>query len=89
MDVLHQSGGGLKTVWTGPVRVDTSAAPPKGASALPEDERERFSREIDFKKTGKTRGGMIVFRKKVFVAAGVPLQPPGEVEEALPLAAAP
>src|SRR6185503_19753840 len=26
MDVLHQSGGGLKTVWTGPVRLDTSAA---------------------------------------------------------------
>ena len=83
MDVLHEAGEGLKTIWSGPVRVDNSTA----SSTAPASERERFSREIDYKKTGRTRGGMIVFQKKVFVAAGVPLQPPVVVEESFPLAA--
>ncbi len=82
MEILREGPDGLFLCWSGPVRINTAGEP----SGTPAGERERWSREIEYSKTGASRGGMVVFKKTVQVAAGVPVQPAAVVEESFPMA---
>jgi hypothetical protein len=80
-EILSERAGRVTVSWTGSLKVDSTGP----RSTVEPAERERFVREIDYARTSKTRGGMIIFRKTVSVAAGVPVDPPRVLEEAFPL----
>jgi len=79
-EILRAAGDGFEPVWNGTMKVDTSTA-----QDVPEKNREHYLREIDVGKTVRTHGGLIYFRKMVTMAAGIPIDPPREVEESFPL----
>lgn len=82
-EILWAVGGSFVRAWNGPIRVDTSGAD------LPVERRERYTREIDFDRTTRTRGGMIFFNKKISMTAGVQIEPASVIGESFPLRARP
>lgn len=81
LDVFRIVNDRLVLVWSGPIRVDTSAT----SLGLPPSEREKYVREIDFVKTSAAGGRQISFRRIVSVAAGAVFDPPRAISEDLDL----
>ena len=81
-EILRESGGRFAIAWSGLMRLDTTGPD----SVLQGPQRERFTRQLDVERTARTHGGMVVFKKKVWVAAGIPIDPPQTIEESFPLA---
>jgi len=81
-EILRESGGRFAIAWSGLMRLDTTGPD----SVLQGPQRERFTRQVDVERTARTHGGMVVFKKKVWVAAGMPIDPPQTIEESFPLA---
>ena len=79
-EILRCAGESCEPAWSGPMRLDTSAA-----SSVPPEKRERFFREIDLAKTVRTRGGVLYVKKTVAMAAGMAVNPVRTIEETFPL----
>jgi hypothetical protein len=83
-EVILYDEQGFRTVWSGPVEYDAT----KAARGIPEERRDRFTREIDIANTLRTRGITLFFEKRVIAVAGERLPQPKIVRETFPLRAA-
>lgn len=80
-EVLLWDAGALRTAWKGEIRYDAT----RDARGTPAERRDRFTREIEFGKTLKTKGITLFFRKTVHAVAGERVEPAKIVEETFPL----
>lgn len=80
-EVLLWDGGALRTAWKGEIRYDAT----RDARGTPAERRDRFTREIEFGKTLKTKGVTLFFKKTVYAVAGERIEPTKIVEETFPL----
>lgn len=80
-EVLLWDDGALRTAWKGEIRYDAT----RDARGTPPERRDRFTREIEFGKTLKTKGVTLFFKKTVHAVAGERIEPTKIVEETFPL----
>ena len=79
--LLVQNDDSFKAGWSGPMSYDAT----KNVREIPEDRRDRFTREIDAPNTLRTRGITLFMKKRVYAVAGQRLPEPKEVQETFPL----
>lgn len=84
-EVLVREGEAFRAAWTGPVEFDAT----KAARGVPQERRDRFTREFDWVKTMRTRGVTLFVKKEMIAVAGERLDQPKIVEETFPLRPAP
>jgi hypothetical protein len=80
-EVILRTEGAFVTAWTGPVKYDAT----KAARDVPEERRDRFSREFDWPNTMRTRGETLYVNKTMIAVAGERLPESRTVEETFPL----
>jgi hypothetical protein len=84
-EVIVYDGSGFRPAWTGPLEYDAT----KAARTVAPERRDRFTREIDFANTLRTRGITLFMTKTVIAVAGERLPKPRTVQETFPLRPAP
>lgn len=80
-EILAYRDGGFRSVWTGHFEYDATRA----ARTVPEEMRDRYTRDIDFGATLKTRGITLFMNKTMIAVAGERLDEEQVVREAFPL----
>jgi len=80
-EVILYEGDGFRSAWTGPLEYDATRA----ARSVSDERRDRFTREIDYADTMRTRGLTLFMTKKVLAVAGEALPQPKPVQETFPL----
>jgi len=84
-EVILQEGGQFHTAWEGPVDYDAT----KAVRSVPQERRDRFTREFDWENTIRARGLTLYVNKEVVAVAGQRLEEPKLVQETFPLREAP
>jgi hypothetical protein len=84
-EVIVYEESGFNPAWSGPLEYDAT----KAARSVPPERRDRFTREIDFTNTLRTRGVTLFMSKKMIAVAGERLAQPRIVQETFPLRSAP
>lgn len=80
-EVIVYEPAGFRTVWSGLLGYDATRA----AREVPNDRRDRYTRELDISGTLRTRGLMLIFTKTVIAVAGERLPQPKVSQESFPL----
>lgn len=80
-EVIVHDEGAFVSAWSGPMAYDAT----KAVREVPDERRDRFSREIDFQSTLKTRGITLFINKTVYAVAGERLPTPQKVQETFQL----
>jgi len=80
-EVIVNDDGAFRTAWSGALDYDATRA----ARDIPSERRDRFSREIDFASTLRTRGITLFMNKQMIAVAGERLAQPKVVQETFPL----
>jgi hypothetical protein len=80
-EVIYLGDGSFVVGWSDVMEYDAT----RNARDVPEERRDRFVREIDFRDTIKTRGVTLFMNKRVIAVAGERLPEPKIVREAFPL----
>lgn len=84
-EVILHDGARLTTVWSGLIEYDAT----KAAREVPEERRDRYSREFDFGNTLRTRGATLFMNKTVIAVAGQRLAEPKVLAETFKLRGTP
>jgi hypothetical protein len=82
-EVIVHGDTGFEPAWRGPLEYDAT----KAARDVPLERRDRFTREIDYSNTLRTRGLTLFMNKKMIAVAGERLSQPRVVQETFPLRA--
>ena len=82
-EVIVHDEAGFQPAWVGPLEYDATRA----ARGTPAERRDRFTREIDYSNTMRTRGLTLFMSKKMLAVAGERLAQPKVVQETFPLRA--
>jgi len=82
-EVISYRDAGFDALWVGPMEYDAT----KAARSVPTERRDRFTREIDYSNTLRTRGVTLFMNKKMIAVAGENLAQPRVVQETFPLRA--
>jgi hypothetical protein len=80
-EILAFREGGFETVWAGHFEYDAT----KAARTVPEARRDRYTRDIDFAATLKTRGITLFMNKTMIAVAGERLAESRQIQETFPL----
>jgi len=80
-EVIVYDEAGFQTAWSGPLEYDATRA----ARSVPPERRDRFTREIDYTNTMRTRGVTLFISKRMIAVAGERLPQPRVVQETFPL----